>query len=38
LKAAWLKALRDDVTLVVKAAGQAQAAVDFILGIKKGEV
>jgi len=36
--ASWLKALRDDVTLVVKAAGQAQAAVDFILGIKKGEV
>jgi len=36
--AGWLKALRDDVTLVVKAAGQAQAAVDFILGIKKGEV
>lgn len=35
----WLKALRNDSTLVVRAASQAQKAVDYIRGIQyKGEI
>lgn len=34
----WLKALRDDVTLIVSAAAKAQKAADFILGFKQEEI
>jgi antirestriction protein ArdC len=30
----WLKHLKEDKTLIVKAAAQSQRAVDFILGTK----
>jgi len=33
----WLEALRNDKSLMVQAAGQAQKAADFILGIKHVE-
>jgi len=36
--ASWLKKLKDDKKLVVSAAGQAQKAVDFILGVSFSEV
>ena len=29
----WLRKLKDDKTLIVKAASQAQKAVDYILGV-----
>jgi antirestriction protein ArdC len=32
----WLKALRNDKTLVIKAAAQAQKAADYILSVNKG--
>lgn len=35
--ASWLRALKDDKTLLVKAAGQAQKAADYILGVKHEE-
>lgn len=35
--ASWLRALKDDKTLLVKAAGQAQKAADYILGVKQEE-
>lgn len=34
----WLKALRDDVTLIVSAAAKAQKAADFILGLQQEEI
>jgi antirestriction protein ArdC len=33
----WLRKLKDDKTLIVKAASQAQKAVDYILGETKNE-
>ena len=33
----WLEQFRNDHTLIIKAAAQAQKAVDFILGVKQGE-
>jgi antirestriction protein ArdC len=33
----WLKALKDDKTLLVQAGAKAQRAVDYILGTKFGE-
>lgn len=36
--AGWLKKLRNDKTLIVRAASQAQKAADFILGETAGEV
>ncbi|WP_218160789.1 zincin-like metallopeptidase domain-containing protein [Bacillus sp. 491mf] len=33
----WLRNLRDDKTVIVKAASQAQKAVDYILGVSYNE-
>lgn len=33
----WLRKLKDDKTLIVKAASQAQKAVDYILGVSYNE-
>lgn len=33
----WLRKLKDDKTLIVKAASQAQRAVDYILGVNYKE-
>ena len=33
----WLRKLKDDKTLIVKAASQAQKAVDYILGVSYKE-
>jgi len=33
----WIKVLKDDMTLIVHAAGKAQKAVDYILGVKEEE-
>ncbi|MFD6508703.1 hypothetical protein [Bacillus sp. NPDC060175] len=33
----WLRDLRDDKTVIVKAASQAQKAVDYILGVSYNE-
>ena len=33
----WLRKLRDDKTLIIKAASQAQKAVDYILGVSYNE-